>query len=284
MPGPSGRFYPLILFLCVGAFLFALENWRASRTQEGDRIRISAAQVERLERMLEVRYGRPPSPDQTGAEIKAYIDEELLYREALRLGLHTSDEVVRRRLAQTMAFIIEGTAELEIPSDGELQVLYERERRASVAITRIDFEHVFFSAEGFETQEQIDTALILSGLNSGAIHAAAKGDPFLLGSRFQGHSLARVAATFGHGFAAAIAEAEQGKWSGPLTSNYGQHLVLVESRAQAAAPGFEQQRDNLINAWRVNRRHEVRERALEQLRLEFDIEVEEQQRLRVGQL
>ena len=277
------RIPPLVVFLCVGALLFALEKWRDSRTPEDGRIQISAAQVARLEDMLELRYGRQPGPDQLDAEIKAYIDEELLYREALRLGLHMSDEVVRRRLAQTMAFIIEGTAELESPSDSELLAFYEREKPASELLTRIDFEHVFFSTERPENKESRDIAVLVAELESGTATAALAGDPFLLGARFQGYSLSRVEATFGNDFAVAIAGAQPGQWSGPFTSNYGQHLVLIQSRAQAEVPGFEQQRDKLIKAWRVNRRREVREQALEPLRLEFDIEVEAQQPLRVGQ-
>ena len=134
---------PLLIFLFVGVLLFLLEQWRGPLNSDSQRILVSAIKVEQLEKELTNRYGQLPSLDQLDAELQAYIDEELLYREALRLELYKNDVVVRRRLAQTLAFIIEGEADSEIYTEADIRRQFVQ--RSTTSQPRFDFSHVFFS-------------------------------------------------------------------------------------------------------------------------------------------
>ncbi len=46
--------------------------------------------------------GRPPTERELEGLIKQFIREEILYREAIAMGLDQNDTVIRRRLAQRM--------------------------------------------------------------------------------------------------------------------------------------------------------------------------------------
>ncbi len=266
------RIPPLVLFLAVGALLFALDSWRDRYGYKAQHIEVAAAKIDRLERSLKKRYGRQPSRDELNAELKAYIDEELLYREALKLGLHQSDEIVRRRLAQTMAFIIEGKADLETPEDNPLRAFYDKQKTGSKVTARVDFRQLFFNSDRRKGRAEQDATKALEKLKLGEVAQAAIGDAFILGQNFRGYSEAKLVETFGREFADAIAETGPNQWAGPFSSMYGSHLVLIEGRTQVKAPGFEKQRAQLINAWRIQRRREIREQALDQLRQEYDID------------
>ena len=73
-----------------------------------------------------------------------WIREEVLFREALRLGLDRGDGVVRRRLVQKMELMLSALSEPDPPSDEELQAYYEKHRVRFQQPPAVRFDHVFF--------------------------------------------------------------------------------------------------------------------------------------------
>ena len=65
----------------------------------------------------------PPTKAELAGIIQGRVDEEILAREAIRLGLDKDDMIVRRRLAQKMAFAGEDLAAAE-PTDAQLRAYY----------------------------------------------------------------------------------------------------------------------------------------------------------------
>jgi len=98
---------PLLKFLLIGALIFAADRWLLDRSDapEPTVIEISSDRVAAIRRSALASSGRVPD----GAELRALIDaevaDEMLYREALALGLARQDEVVRRRLVRNMRFL-----------------------------------------------------------------------------------------------------------------------------------------------------------------------------------
>src|SRR3546814_4388104 len=68
---------------------------------------------------------RPPTDAELDSQIERYVRDEVLYREALRLGLDRDDAVVRRRLAQKMDMLASARAETEQPSAKVLLAWYD---------------------------------------------------------------------------------------------------------------------------------------------------------------
>ncbi len=93
-------------FLLIGAALFVLDR-RVIEPKRTARpaIAISFAQVAELRRDALAETGRLPDRHELTARIDAAVADEILYREARRLGLAEEDPVVRRRLAQNMRFV-----------------------------------------------------------------------------------------------------------------------------------------------------------------------------------
>lgn len=97
---------PLLHFLAIGALLFGVQAFFFGPSpSEAERvIELPAAQVERLARAFRDETGREPTPSELEGSVAAWVDEELLFREALALGWNRSDPVVQRRLIRNLRF------------------------------------------------------------------------------------------------------------------------------------------------------------------------------------
>ena len=83
------------------------------------------------------------------------------------------------------------------------------------------------------------------------------GDPFLLEQDYRELAGQDVERLFGRAFAARVAELPVGRWSGPVESGYGLHLVLVRERTPARLHDLAEVRDVVANEWRAVRREEA---------------------------
>lgn len=66
---------------------------------------VRTGQVENLAATFAKVWQRPPTTEELKAQIDQYVKEEILSREAVKLGLDQNDTVIRRRLQQKMEFI-----------------------------------------------------------------------------------------------------------------------------------------------------------------------------------
>ncbi|HET6467619.1 MAG TPA: peptidyl-prolyl cis-trans isomerase [Geminicoccaceae bacterium] len=102
---------PALHFLAAGALLFLANGWwerhapDAAAPDAQEPVVVGAAQIEQLRRDLIVRKGRPPSAPQLAAAVAEVVDEELLYREALAIGLDRDNAALRQRLVQIARFV-----------------------------------------------------------------------------------------------------------------------------------------------------------------------------------
>ena len=110
---------PLLHFAVLGAALVGLHRWVAPPSL-GRQIVLSAPLIHGLRQDHLRRNGALPTASEEAALVQRYIDNEVLYREALALGLDRGDIIVRRRLVQKMEFLTEG-----------LEPLPRADRRAS---------------------------------------------------------------------------------------------------------------------------------------------------------
>jgi len=111
---------PLAVFLLLGLAVFALDHWRggdaAPRT-----IEVTEAQLAGIRERWAAQWDRPPTDSELAGLVDDAVTEEILYREALRLGLDRDDTIVRRRLAQKITFMLEDGAAVPLPTDSELE-------------------------------------------------------------------------------------------------------------------------------------------------------------------
>jgi peptidyl-prolyl cis-trans isomerase C len=224
---------PLLLFLVAGLLLFVGYRWLnpgSAESDPADRIELTADDLAQI-RFAWLAQGREPlSPEQLRSLVDARLREEILYREALALGLDKDDTIIRRRLAQKMEFLFEDVAALRDPTRDELRAYFETHAERFTLPARATFRHLYFSPDrrGESARDDAARALAqLAGEPGDAPAAAALADRFMFQDYYGDRSFDEVARTFGPGFALALFELAPGTWAGPIGSGYGWHLVWV---------------------------------------------------------
>ena len=150
---------PLTHFLVLGAALFLLYSHVGDATDEQpDHIMIDATQIQVLADQFQRTWMRPPTRDELQGLTEDFIKEEILYREALALGLDQNDLIIRRRMRQKMEFLTADLVEQQQVTDAELQTYLEANAERFTEPPRVSFQQVFFSTEN-GGQERISAAL-----------------------------------------------------------------------------------------------------------------------------
>jgi len=260
---------PLLHFLVGGAMLFvvyALVSGPGDLPR--DRIVINEARVSSLVQSFERTWMRPPSAEELAGLIDDYVTEEVLYREALALGLDRDDLIVRRRMRQKLEFLYEGLAEAD-PDDATLRAfLTENPDRFRIP-SRTTFEQVFV-ARGTGDAE-VRAAEFAVRLRAGG-DPLSTGDPTLLPQRLDEALPTQIAGSFGEPFARALDAVPVDAWT-RVESSFGLHLVRVSARVPEWAPPLEEIHRAVTHEWAAEQRAEARRRLYKKLRARYEVEV-----------
>lgn len=266
---------PLLQFLLVGLALFG--GWQllqpADARAPADRIVITDDDLKQMTAVW-VSQGRPmPTAQQLQGLIDIKVREEVLYREALALGLDKDDAIVKRQLARKMDFLAEDLSKLEEPKPDELHAYYEQNKPRFALPGRVSFRHVYFSPDRRGAQARADAQTALASLADQPIDAAAaaRGDPFMFHAFYGDRSLDVVAKEFGPPFARALAGVAPGAWTGPVESGYGWHLVFVDAITPERVPQFDEIEAEVRTAWAEDKREQTRARLYETMRARYEV-------------
>ncbi len=268
---------PLLQFLLLGFVLFVVYDVRARYAgprEWSDRIELTPDDLRQIG-IAWVAQGRAaPSPEEMRILADARVREEILYREALALGLDKDDTIVRRRLAQKMEFLFEDVAKLREPTADELRAWFEKNAERFTLPARATFRHLYFSPDRRGTSAHDEAARALqrvAGAPMDSPEATALGDPFMFQDYYGDRAPDDVAKTFGPGFARALFQVTPGTWTGPIESGYGWHLVWVDALTPARAPAFEEVGPDARTGWIEDERTEIRQKAFEAMRARYEV-------------
>jgi hypothetical protein len=101
----------------VGANAKIAEEDRADLCLLAPIVRITVADADWLQEMLARQWRRAPTDEELVSLVADHLKEEVLARKARELQLDLGDTIVRRRLAQKMAFLLEDTAHTSEPAE-----------------------------------------------------------------------------------------------------------------------------------------------------------------------
>jgi len=268
---------PLVHFACAGALLFGVYAWLHPERLAGDdsrRIELAADDLRQI-RLAWLAQGRPePTPEQMQNLVEDRIREEILYREALALGLDQNDTIVKRRLAQKMEFLFEDVSALREPAADELEAFHAEHAERFAEPARVTFRQLYFSPDkrGAKAREDAARALEpLAGERLDTAAAEALADPFMFQDYYGDRPFEQVASAFGPGFATALFAVEPGAWHGPIESGYGWHLVFVDTHTPARTRELSEVEPEVRSAWLEVQRETLRRAALERMRASYEI-------------
>jgi peptidyl-prolyl cis-trans isomerase C len=278
-PSPLRRLRrePLFYFLLIGALLFGIYRFLHPETggrDLGNRIVVTEDDLRQMTVQWAAQGRPPPTPEQWRSLVETKVREEMLYREAVALGLDRDDTIVKRRMAQKMEFLAEDLSGLTEPTPAELKQWYSASTTMFALPPRASFRHIYFSPDRRNARARDDAQRALGQLAGKAVDAplvAAAGDPFMFQDYYADRSSEQVAGQFGLPFARALFELKPGLWQGPVESGYGWHLVFVEQVTSGRIPAFEEIQPEVRGAWIEQKRAETKRNTLEAMRARYEV-------------
>jgi hypothetical protein len=238
------------------------------------------------------------------------MDDELLFREALALGLHHSDEMVRLRLLKDLRFLDLGAQEYStLSKEQQLSIAYELELyQHDVVVRRRLVQLVKFALfDGLENKavaeddlfayyqkhsdrwlqsptysfKQVFFAKGLHGeagiakawslLQRGEQEEQLHGDFFQLGYEFVDLSEKRMKRDFGESFVQQLQNKPLQQWLAPIESVYGTHLVYLQQFSPGVPAAFSDVKNQIAEKIMAERRAALLALKLEQLRDKYRV-------------
>lgn len=265
---------PLVHFLLLGGLIFLLYVWRGdSDDTDPYRIVIGDEAVQSMWQAVAILHGHPPTREEMWAMLEPNIKEEILYREALALGLDEDDAQVRARLAEKMLFLTQDIVEPAAPTETELTAFFDADPERFRKPATISFEHIFFSPSRRGSELQADAEAALRQLRDGGTNYI-ESDDLLLESRYEQAEAGAISRAFGDQFADIVFFVQPDDlWQGPMRSDYGLHLVRVSELIESYLPGLDEVRAEVTTAFAAQRRSEANEAEYRKLRDRYEIVV-----------
>lgn len=259
---------PMVHFLIAGALVYAFFTWiggtgvdPSSRVIDVDR-----EQQAQIALQFERTMGRAPTDAELDAQIEQFVRDEVLYREALRLGLDQGDAIVRMRLVTKMDMTAGAAAEVAEPNDATLQAFLEANIERYQTALNTSFDQLYFA----------DESAAKTALNrvAGLPDWQSLGERISLPATMETASQRAIRDRFGEEFGAGVARLEAKKgWQGPLKSGFGWHIVRIRERTPGES-GFDALRPQLANDWRSAEVAKRKQRAFAVLREAYRVEID----------
>jgi len=267
---------PLFHFLLIGMGIFLLYGLIANvPVDEKNSINVSVSHANRMVSLWEKRWQRPPTQEEFNGLVKQYINEEVLYREALAMGLDKNDPVVRRRMAQKVKFISENIITIDTPSDDVLQTYLDTHASKYQLAGEITFRHIYFNPAKHDVSMEDEAKQLLTKLldvNSG-IDVNNVGDSFLHGTIFTNLKEFELNRLLGKEFTQELFKQAVGKWAGPLTSGYGLHLIYIESKIATQTASLVMAKQSVLKDWMSDERKKANEAFVLNLREQYKVNI-----------
>lgn len=268
---------PLVHFLLIGTVLFgayAMTPDGRSASASANEIRLSLDEIAQLVVLFRSQWRREPTADELQRMVESKVQSEILYREALAMGLDKDDEIVKRRMAQKMQFLAEDVAAAREPTSAELEAWFEQRRELFAQPPRLSFRHLYFSPDRRGDRARADATQALAKLAGQPEDAAIPGglaDPFMFQDYYRDRAPDFLGKEFGPQFALAVAKLAPGSWQGPIESGFGWHLVFVDTVIPGRVPPFEEIEPDVRVAWLGEQKKNAWESAYRAMRARYTV-------------
>jgi peptidyl-prolyl cis-trans isomerase C len=268
---------PLLHFLFIGLAVFAVYAYMhrgRGGIESSKQIVLSLDELQQMDTYFFSQWHRRPTPAEFQALVEDKVREEVLYREALAMGLDKDDTIVKRRMAQKMQFLAEDVAAAHEPSTAELKAWFEKNSSKFALPCRYSFRHLYFSPDkrGKNAQDNAAGALTkITGQPEDSKLAVTLADPFMFQDYYGDRTPEALAKEFGPQFVVALEKVKPGSWQGPIESGYGWHLVYVDTVIPGRTPVLEEIEPDAKTAWLAEQKATAWQKAYAEMRAKYAV-------------
>ena len=229
---------PTVHFFLMAIVIFVI--YAISQTNRENLLEVDQREIDARVFIQEMTAGQPLNDEQRQFIASNYVEEQILVREAIALGLD-NDARIHDMLAQKMRHVLSG--DVIQPTADDLNNYYEEnlERYRTLPLVSVN-ELVLNTQDELSAEVQ---AFLNSGSDAEMILAATAGNEAPL-PNVNRIDLANI---FSPEFSEQVFNAESESWVGPYTSNRGQHWLKITERSEANLPPLNEITDRVRLDW-----------------------------------
>ena len=208
--------------------------------------------------------------------LKQTIRQEVLYREALAMGLDKDDSVVKQRLTQKLEFISSDIMTIDTPTDEVLQAYLDKHAQKYQTPGSITFRHIYLNFEKdsyVSISKKIESLLETLNQQESDVDIQNAGDVFLHGMVFKDENVFEIDRLFGKAFREKLFNQTTGKWVGPIESGFGLHLVRIDEKVNSQKASLEEVRVSVLRDWTYEERKKLNDAFVDNLLKQYEIVV-----------
>jgi len=252
---------PLFHFAIFGALLFGIDHVLATR--EGDpRIIVVDSEVDaQAIQVFKEARGRDPNREELYALRKVWLDNEVLYREGVALGLDKGDKAIRERVIFKALSMVDAGVKLPAFDESTLREYFEKNRSRYDEPARFDFEEAVIAGDRSETAARAFAQSMNAGI-PGDVQAGLR--------VFTARPHENIVQSYGAEFAAAIEAAPVGEWQ-TFPSREGHRVMRLKSMTAASPATFDNLAGMVLQDWTDARMAEQRSVAVSALARKYTV-------------
>lgn len=255
---------PLLHFLVLGGVLFALDYFISGRTDDPRTITVDAAVDKEAREVFKNARGRQPNEDELYALRRVWLDNEVLYREGLALGVDKGDSTIRERVIFKTLSMVDAGLKLPPVDDQQLREWFEKSRARYDEPARYTFQEAVLAGDRSETAVGALVETLLKG-TPGELSAGLR--------VFKGRPHANIVQSYGEDFAKALEASPPGKWIAYRTRD-GWRAVQLDSITPPKPADFERLRGMVLQDWKDATMAEQRTAAVRALARKYTVTYE----------
>jgi len=255
---------PLLHFVLLGGLLFVGDHFLISRADDPHTIVVSGeVNTEAIETFRASR-GRAPNAEELKALDQVFLDNEVLYREGLALGVDRGDTAIRERVIFKALSVVDSNVKLPAIDESGLSKWFEAHRDKYDEPARYDFDEAALSGDNNEAAVRD----FVTRLNNGTPGDAKAGLRV-----FKGRPQQNLLQSYGAELAEALVKAPPGQWQA-LSTRDGWRAMRLNASIPAKPADFTAIRGIVMQDWKDAIASEQRSAAVHELAKKYKIKFE----------
>ncbi len=252
---------PLLHFLLLGALIFGADRLIAAQRGDPQTIVVSADVRKESAEIFKSGMKRDPSPADLKVLVDRWVDNEVLYREGLALGLDRGDSSLRERVIFKALSLTQAGLNLpKIERDGLRQWFEARHARYD-APARVDFMEAVVNIE--RSAESLKPFVeALNGRGKSEVESSLR--------VFKDRPRGNLVQGYGEAFTAALEQATPGEWQA-LASADGLRVVRLVQLTAGEPARFEAIEETVYRDWKDDTMAELTTRAVREMGKKFKV-------------
>jgi PPIC-type PPIASE domain len=255
---------PLVHFIVLGGVLFVVDYALVGKADDPRTIVVGADVDSEAKETFKASRGREPNAEERKALHRVWLDNEVLYREGLALGVDKGDPAIRERVIFKALSVIDSSVKLPPADDRVLRAWFESHREKYDEPARYDFEEAALSGDNSEAAVRD----FVQALNSGTPGDAKAGLRV-----FKGRPRANLVESYGPEFVKTLEEAQPGVWQ-VLQTRDGWRAMRLNAITKAKPAVFESLRGVVLHDWTDAAAAEQRTAAVRALAKKYKVKYE----------